>query len=101
MIACGKLSIGEPCSPYNITKSIVTADGEIITKQVEIVGRKLSLLEVREKLLHQHLKYMRLMTNEELKELMREKILQLMSIAHYHASPNATMDELQQQLAVL
>ena len=58
------------------------------------------MLEVREKLLHQHLKYMRLMTNEELKELTREKILQLMSTAHYHASPNATTDELQ-QLAVL
>ena len=101
LIACGKLSIGEPCSPYTITKSIVTTDGEVTTKQVEIVGRKLSLLELRQKLLHQHLKYMRLMTNEEIKELTREKILQLMSTAHYHASPNATTDELQQQLAVL
>ena len=59
------------------------------------------MLELRQKLLHQHLKYMRLMTNEEIKELTREKILQLMSTAHYHASPNATTHELQQQLAVL
>lgn len=38
LIASGKLSIGEPCSPYTITKSIVTADGEVTTKQIEIVG---------------------------------------------------------------
>ena len=100
LIACGKLSIGEPCSPYTVTKSVVTAEGEVITKEVEIVGRKLSL-EVRQKLLHQHSNYMRLMTDQEIKELTREKILQLMSIAHYHASPTMTIDELQEQLAVL
>lgn len=45
---------------------------------------------------------MRLMTNEKIKELTRERILQLMSIAHYQPSPspNATINELQ-QLAVL
>ena len=101
LIASGKLSIGEPCSPYSITKSIVTADGEVATKEVEIVGRKLSLVEIRKKLVHQHLKYMRLMTDQEIKKLTREGILQLMSIAHFHAPPSATIDELQQQLAVL
>ena len=97
MIARGKLSIREPCSPYINTKSIVTAEGEVTTTQVKIVGRKLSLLEIRQKL---HSKYMRLMTDQQIKELTRE-ILQLMSIAHYHASPTATTDQLQQQLAVL
>ena len=28
LIACGKLSIGEPCSPYTITKSIVSLKSE-------------------------------------------------------------------------
>ena len=58
------------------------------------------MLEIHQKLLHQHLKYMRLMTNEKIKELTRERILRLMSIAHCQPSPNATIDELQ-QLAVL
>ena len=100
LIACGKLSIREPCSPYTVTKSVVTAEGEVITKEVEVVGRKLSL-EVRQKLLHQHSNYMRLMTDQEIKELTREKILQLMSIAHYHASPTMTIDELHWQYGMI
>ena len=65
------------------------------------MGRKHSLAEIRKKRVHQHLKYMRLMTDQEIKKLTRERILQLMSIAHYHAPPSATIDKLQQQLAVL
>lgn len=42
-----------------------------------------------------------LMTDQEIKELTREKILQLMSTSHHHSSPSVTTDELQQQLAVL
>ena len=101
MIACGKLSIGEPCSPYRLTKSFVTTDGDVKTKQVEIVGRKLSLLELRQKLINQHQKYMRLMTDQEINELTRENILQLMSCAHHETSPSATTEELQLQLATL
>ena len=74
MIASGKLSIGQPCSPYSLTKSFVTTDGDVKTKQVEIVGRKLSLLELRLKLLNQHQKYMRSMTDQVIKELTRENI---------------------------
>ena len=101
MIACGKLSIGEPCSPYRLTKSFVRTDGDVKTKQVEIVGRKLLLLELRQKLLNQHQKYMRLMTDQEINELTRENILQLMSCAHHETSPSAITEKLQLQLATL
>ena len=47
-------TFGEPCSPYTLTKSVVTAEGEVTTQDVKIVGRKVSLLDVRQKLLHQH-----------------------------------------------
>ena len=70
-------------------------------KEVEIVGRKLSLLELCQKLLNQHQKYMHFMTDQEIIELTRENILQLMSYAHHETSPSATTEELQLQLATL
>lgn len=51
LVASGKLSIGEPCSPYLVTKHNVTNDGEVVKKQVELHGRKISLYELRHKLL--------------------------------------------------
>ena len=79
---------------FTITKSI---DGDVTTKEVAIVGRKLSLLEIRKKLLHQHQKYMRLLTDQKIRELTREKILELMSLAHYESRPDATIDDLRLQ----
>ena len=52
------------------------------------------LLELRQKLLNQHQKYMRLMTDQEIKELTRENILRLMSCAHHKTSSTATTEEL-------
>ena len=48
--ATGKLSItGDPCSPYLLTKSIVTNDGEVETNQVELHGRKIPLMNFAKK----------------------------------------------------
>ena len=41
LVASGKLSIGEPCSPYVLMKYAVTNEGEVVTKQVELHGRKI------------------------------------------------------------
>ena len=45
-IASGQLSIGEPCSPYVKTKHVVTKEGDIVNKTVELHGRKIPLLEL-------------------------------------------------------
>ena len=51
LVASGKLSIGEPCSPYLLTKHIVTDDGQVTTNQVELHGRKIPLCELCQRLL--------------------------------------------------
>ena len=62
LVASGKLSISEPCSPYLLTKCIVTNDGEVVTNQVELHRRKIPLYELHQKLLIQQENYMKLMT---------------------------------------
>ena len=101
MIATGKLSLGEPCSPHTVFRSTVTSDGEVKTDEVKIIERKLSLLEIRRKLLQRHSKYMRLMTDQEIQQLTRDNIVQLLTLAHHSVSPNETLTELQYQLASL
>ena len=101
MIATGKLSLGEPCSPHTVFRSTVTSDGEVKTDEVKIIGRKLSLLEIRRKLLQRHSKYMRLMTDQEIQQLTRDNIVQLLTLAHHSVSQNETLTELQYQLASL
>ena len=51
------LSIGEPCSPYDITKTVVTPDGDVVTNITKISGRKIPLHYLRQKMLKQQ-KYM-------------------------------------------
>ena len=51
LIESGELSIGEPCSPYMLTKSVVSKDGGIIEKKVQIYGRKIPLLDIHERLM--------------------------------------------------
>lgn len=51
LIASGELSIGEPCTPYTMTKTVVNKEGNIAVKKVEICGRKIPILELRKTLL--------------------------------------------------
>ena len=101
LLASGKLSIGEPCSPYLLTKYIVTNDGEVVTNQVELHGRKIPLYELRQKLLIQQENYMKLMTDNEIKNLSKEEILKEMSDVHHKPNQDSTTEDLRFQLASL
>ena len=61
----GTLSLGEACTPYTLIKSSVV-DGEITNVMQEVCGRKISLMEIRKKLLEKHAKFMRLQTDDEI-----------------------------------
>ena len=100
LIASGKFSIGEPCSPYMITKYVVISDGEVNTKQIELHGRKIPLLELRQKLLHRQEKYMKIMTDVEIKSLTKEEIMQMLCL-HHTCNPDTQLEALQLQLAAL
>ena len=100
LIESGELSIGEPCSPYMLTKSVVSKDGGIIEKTVQIYGRKIPLLDIRERLMKQHEAYMRQTTDAELKALTRPDILQMAANYHIHLPPDLSDDQLRAQLAL-
>ena len=75
MIASGELSLGEPCTPYTLTKH-VTSEGIVSPLQVQVYGRKFSLLSLRNKLLKAHERYMRLPTDSDLANLTQTELLE-------------------------
>ena len=95
LILSGDLSIGEPCAPFHLTKSVITSEGNVEIKDVHICGRKLPLCDIRVALLKKQEGYMRLFTNEQIDAMSREEIVSLMSIFHYVPSPNASLEDLQ------
>ena len=60
LVQSGELTIGEPCTPYIVTKCNVNTVGEKEITPTEICGRKISLIELRQNLLDKQLKYMRI-----------------------------------------
>ncbi len=101
LIETGELSIGEPCSPYTITKSVVTAQGNVETRKVQICGRKVPLLDLRKGLLQKHEKYMRLNTDCEIASLDREHLFEIAGTIHHDFPDSASMLTLQSDLAKL
>ena len=63
-----ELSLGEPCTPYTLTK-YTTHKGAISSNKIQVNSQKFSLLYLRKKLLKAHEKFMRLVTNTELDNL--------------------------------
>lgn len=90
LIASGQLSIGEPCSPYVITKHVVTKEGDVVNKTVELHGRKIPLLELRQRLLTRQEKFMRLMTDNDIQKLSREQIIDQMERTQHTRSRQTT-----------
>ena len=60
LVQSGELTIGEPCTPYVVTKCNLNAEGKIEVTPSEICGCKIPLLELRQKLLNKQLKCMRI-----------------------------------------
>ena len=82
LIESGELTIGEPCTPYIINKSIVNSSGELEVRPSEICGRKIPLLELRKKLLVKQEKYMRICNTS----IADEELLQLALSVGYQLS---------------
>lgn len=57
MIQSGRLTLGEPCAPYKLTKYAIV-DGEIRKTEMNIHGRKIPLLDIRQKLFNTDLQHM-------------------------------------------
>ena len=97
----GELSIGEPCAPFCLTKSIITKDGNAKFRSVQICGRKIPLNDLRTTLLKRQEKYMHLYTDEQIHTMSEQDILAFMTMVHYQPTPNSSRDELQQAIKML
>ena len=80
MIALGELTLGEPCAPHTITKYAIV-EGKIHKSEIEVYGRKVSLLYIRKKLLTKHKKFMRLHTDAQINSMSRCELVAILSKA--------------------
>ena len=53
LVQAGKLSGGEPCSPYTL-RQMIFDDGKLVESAITVYGRKIPLAELRSKLLKTH-----------------------------------------------
>lgn len=97
MVSSGRFSLGEECSPYTITKYKII-DGALIPNDIIIQARKVPLKQLRQKLLANHLKYMRLTPKSGVEHMTREQITQKLSKIPNFNPESETLDELRQRL---
>ena len=64
----GELPLGEPCHPQIVTRMSVN-NGQLHKTEEVVCGRKISLLEIRKKLLTKHETLMHLHTDQEIQSL--------------------------------
>ena len=98
MIESGELSLGEPCTPYTLTK-YVTREGVVSPLDVQIYGRKFSLLSLRKKLLIAHERYMRLPTDSNLADLTQTELVETCKRFDIAVEDNTQTDQLRNVLA--
>ena len=98
LILTGELNIGEPCAPFNFTKSIITKEE---FKDAQICGRKIPLKELQVELLNKQENYMRLFTDDQIKGMSREDIISFMVKIHCRPTPDASLAHLQDALSKL
>ena len=88
MIDSGKLSLGIPCAPFSLTHYQVV-DGELKQQDKTIHGRKFPLKELRQKLLTQQEKHMRLLSDEEIEQMTPDDLHTALK-AHDHGNHMTT-----------
>ena len=95
-IKTGKISIGHSVNPKTFIKYTVK-DGKLVESEFTVEGRKHTLIEVREKLLQKHKKYMRLNSDEYFKNISSVELHKRLSDIGEMKS-NLTTDELKSLL---
>ena len=82
LVETGELSLGNPCVPYKMMR-FATKEGQLVREEVTITGRKFPLIEIRQHLLDQHEKYMRLNTDAEIDNMSFADICTLCKLYHH------------------
>ncbi len=74
LIRSGEIAAGEPCSPYTLSRWVVK-DGQLSQQTIQVFGRKIPLLSLRQKMLKQHENAMCLETDEQIQAKSREEFI--------------------------
>lgn len=88
MIACGKLTLGEPCAPYTITH-VKVVQGNVIKTSSVVHGRRMPLVDLRKKLLMKHEKFMHLLSDDSIASLPASDVIATLESLH---EPTADRD---------
>ena len=99
MIADGRLKIGEPCTPYTMTRFKTSTGGRLFEKAITISGRKFSLLEIRAEMLVQHQQYMHLYSDDQIQAMTTDEIKRFLHCHSIHADNKHMLSDLQNLLA--
>ena len=79
MITSGRFTLGEPCAPYTITKYKMI-NGVLTPREIQIHGRKVPLVEIRQRLLERQLKYMRLTPESTIATMTKPELLKRLNM---------------------
>ncbi len=97
LIADGTLLLGQPCAPHSLTWWTIE-NGKLQEKVVQVYGRKIPLLLLRERLLRQHEQFMRLRSDEQLQQSTREELLKMLNDVHEKIDPTVSTERLREKV---
>ena len=81
MISSGRFTLGDECAPYTITKYKMV-NGVMTPHELQIQGRKVPLIELRQKLLSKQLKYMRLTPQSTIDTMTMPELTNMLNMKH-------------------
>ena len=100
MIRSGELTLGEPCTPYTLTKYRIVG-GRVERSECVVYGRKVPLVYIRKKFLQKHEPYMRLHTDVELQNMSRSELMLILNVANTVFDANAEDQQLRDLICKL
>ena len=93
LVESGHLNIGIPCVPVEIQRQF---KGKV--KVIQAHSRKFSLVDIRKRLLKKHQHLMRLHSIDDIANMTREKILEILHMVNGSEHANYSTDELREIL---
>ncbi len=92
----GRFLLGEACAPYTLRKSKTKA-GVVEVYDLQVQGRKIALIDLRQKLLERQKKYMRLLSDSDIDKLTTNEAIEVLRVMRCDIS-NAEDGELRERV---
>ena len=97
MIDRGELHLGIPCSPNTVTRTTVK-EGQIIQEETQVYGRKIPLLQLRQKILENQSEFMRLESDEQIDSKPHNELLEHFKQFNVEQDSAQTVEQLREKL---